>query len=146
MSKGIEAITSPVSTELKNGKQFYTYTKEDVEAIEKELQDLDTIKELFSQYGLEYKLTSVREALLLLKQYQGSFGVRGQALITKKLKALEIIKKKKVDVRAFIEILEKGWTWEQYMEEENDKNTGGHQFSNDRLTQEEYDLLKEVLL
>lgn len=66
--------------------------------------------------------------------------------IEKALKALEIIKKKRVDVRALIEILEDEWTWEQYMDEEDDRNTGGHQFSNYRLTQEEYDLLKEVLL
>ena len=44
MSKGLEAITSPVSTELKNGKQFYTYTKEDVETIEKELKALEILK------------------------------------------------------------------------------------------------------
>ena len=43
MSKGIEAITSPVSTELKNGKQFYTYKKKDVEIIEKELKALDIL-------------------------------------------------------------------------------------------------------
>lgn len=49
MNKGIEAITSPVSTELKNGKQFYTYTKEDVETIEKALKALNVIEE-----NLEY--------------------------------------------------------------------------------------------
>lgn len=60
------------------------------------------------------------------------------------LKALEIIKNKNVDTRALIEILKKEWTWEQYMDEEDDINTGGHQFSRDRLTREEYNLLKEV--
>ena len=57
---------------------------------------------------------------------------------------LEIIKNKRVNTRALIEILEDKWTWEQYIDEEDDINTGGHQFSRDRLTQEEYDLLKEV--
>lgn len=38
MTKGLEAITSPVSTELRNGKQYYTYTKEDVDIAEKELK------------------------------------------------------------------------------------------------------------
>ena len=60
--------------------------------------------------------------------------------------ALKIIKEKRVDARALIEIFEDEWTWEQYMDEEDDINTGGHQFSRDRLTQEEYELLKEVLL
>ena len=39
MSKGLEAITSPVSAELKNGKKYYTYTKEDVDIIEQELKE-----------------------------------------------------------------------------------------------------------
>ncbi len=42
--RGLEAITSPVSTELKNDKQFYTYTKEDVETIENELKALEIIR------------------------------------------------------------------------------------------------------
>ena len=66
--------------------------------------------------------------------------------IEKELKALEIIKEKRVDTRALIESLEDDWTWEQYMDEEDDINTGGHQFSRDRLTHEEYELLKEALL
>ncbi len=43
MSKGLEAITSPISSELRSGKQYYTYTKEDVETIEKELKALNIL-------------------------------------------------------------------------------------------------------
>ena len=105
----------------------------DFDIIEKELEDLDTIKEIFSWYGLEYKLTIVREALLLLKQYQGSYGVRGQALITKKLKAFEIIKEKEINVFIFLH----SGDLETYNDMVED---------NRKLSQEEYDLLKEVLL
>ena len=88
MSKGLEALK-----EYRKQQQGVCVHADDyLDIIEEELKDLDTIKEIFSYYGLEYKLASIREALLLLKQYQGSHGVIGQALITKKLKALEIIK------------------------------------------------------
>lgn len=147
-AEALDLICYYAKEHLKDDKimsQSIDIAKDIIKKALREGEDLDTIKEVFSQYGLEYKLTLVREALLLLKQYQGTYGVRGQALITKKLKALEIIKEKMVDARALIEILEDEWTWEQYMDEEDDRNTGGHQFSRDRLTQEEYDLLKEVL-
>lgn len=77
--------------------------------------------------------------------YDGGMWEEDVETIEKELKALEIIKKKKVDTRALIAILKEDWTWEDYMREEDDVNTGGHQFSNIRLTQEEYDLLKEEL-
>lgn len=64
----------------------------------------------------------------------------------KKLKALEIIKEKEVDVHNFKEILIKQeWTYEQYLDEENDPNTSGHQFAYKLLTEEEYNILREVL-
>lgn len=98
MSKGLEALDRLINEVEKDSRTasflFHDTVSwdEDKELVKEELEDLETIKEIFSDYGLEYKLTLVREALLLLKQYQGSYGVRGQALITKKLKALEIIK------------------------------------------------------
>lgn len=64
----------------------------------------------------------------------------------KKLKALDVIKEKEVNVHNFKEILIKQeWAYEQYLDEENDPNTSGHQFAYKLLTQEEFDLLKEVL-
>lgn len=68
-------------------------------------------------------------------------------IIKKSLKTLEIIKEKEVNVHNFKEIIIKqDWTYEQYLDEENDPNTSGHQFAHKLLTQEEYDLLKEELL
>ena len=64
----------------------------DFSNIEQALNDLESIKEIFNDYDLgKYKVTSIREALLLLKQYPGSYGVRGQKLISNKLNVLEVI-------------------------------------------------------
>lgn len=68
-------------------------------------------------------------------------------LIETALKAFEIIKEKEVDIHNFKEvIIKQNWTYEQYLDEENAPNTSGHQFAYKLLTQEEYDLLREVLL
>ena len=117
------------------------------EVIENELKDYQEIKEIAKHYNWD-DITSKIFNVETDEKYRHLFN---SAIVNiqedyRKARALEIIKTKRVDVRAFIEILEKGWTWEQYMEEENDENTGGHQFSNDRLTQEEFNLLKEVSL
>lgn len=69
----------------------------------------------------------------------------------KKLKALEIIKEKRVNVEEFIEMFEdwKGITYEEwiiYYEENGYYIQGNEDFDYNRLTKEEYDLLKEVLL
>lgn len=94
--------------------------------IEKELEDYEYLKQSNEE----------------LQKLNTNYGKR----IDKLEKILEIIKEKMVDARALIEILEDEWTWEQYMDEEDDRNTGGHQFSRDRLTKNEFDLLREVLL
>ncbi len=65
----------------------------------------------------------------------------------KKYKALKIIKEKEVNIHNFkAYLINQGWTYEQYLDEENEINTSGHQFAYNKLTQEEFDLLKEVLL
>ena len=130
MSKGLEALKRIKS---RYNDRVCIDILEDFDLVEKELEDLDTIKEIFSQYGLEYKLTLAREALLLLKQYQGSYGVRGQALITKKLKALEAIKRNPILI---IRLLTNNATYKYVVEVTNE---------NERPTQEEWDLLKEEL-
>ena len=72
--KGLEAITSPVSTELKNGKQFYTYTKEDVEIIEKELKALEEIVTLHDKWlGNEM---SDFEFFTLLSEIKDKYGLQ----------------------------------------------------------------------
>ena len=72
-------------------------------------------------------------------------------IIEKALKALEIIKEKRVNVEEFIEMFEdwKEITYEKwiiYYEENGYYIQGNEDFDYNRLTQEEYDLLKEVLL
>lgn len=69
----------------------------------------------------------------------------------KSLKALEIIKKKRVNVEEFIEMFEdwKEITYEKwiiYYEENGYYIQGNEDFDYNRLTKEEFDFLKEVLL
>lgn len=126
MNKGLEALQQLYNcVRCENGHNLEVCSSAR-ETIEQELKERD-------EFELKYAKTHVA----LCKSREENSNEK---------QALKIIKKKKVDVRAFIEIFEKGWTWEQYMEEENDKNTCGHQFSNDKLTQEEFNLLKEVML
>ena len=71
--------------------------------------------------------------------------------VKKSLEALEIIKEKRVNVEEFIEMFEdwKEITYEKwiiYYEENGYYIQGNEDFDYNRLTQEEYDLLKEVLL
>ena len=112
----------------------------------KGLEELELIKEL----NVCKSTSNIEKELKRLEEIDNApivpIHINRYNELSNKEKALEIIKEKRVDTRALIEILEEEWTWEQYMDEEDDANTGGHQFSRDRLTQEEYDLLKEVLL
>lgn len=65
----------------------------------------------------------------------------------KRAKALDIITEKEVNIHNFKElIIRRNWTYEQYLDEENDSNTSGYQFAYKLLTQEEFDLLNEALL
>ena len=79
MSKGIEAITSPVSTELKNGKQFYTYTKEDVETIEKELIEHEQCESVRK----EWKCDIVKVNEMLRRGYWVKYGTNEKGFIYK---------------------------------------------------------------
>ena len=73
------------------------------------------------------------------------------SIIEKALKALEIIKEKRVNVEEFIEMFEdwKEITYEEWIiyYEENGYNIQGNEdFDYNRLAKEEFDFLKEVLL
>lgn len=72
-------------------------------------------------------------------------------IIEKALKALEIIKEKRVNVEEFIEMFEdwKEITYEEwiiYYEENGYYIQGNEDFDYNRLAKEEFDFLKEVLL
>lgn len=74
------------------------------------------------------------------------FGINHRKDLLKKLKVLEIIIEKDVDVHNFKEfIIKQHWTYKQYVKEENDENTSKHQFAYKLLTQDEFDLLKKEL-
>ena len=71
-------------------------------------------------------------------------------IIEKALKALEIIKRKRVNVEEFIEMFEdwKEITYEEwviYYEENGYYIQGNEDFDYNRLAKEEFDFLKEVL-
>ena len=71
--------------------------------------------------------------------------------VEKALKALEIIKEKRVNVEEFIEMFEdwKEITYEEwiiYYEENGYYIQGNEDFDYNRLAKEEFDFLKEVLL
>lgn len=71
---------------------------------------------------------------------------------TKKLKALKVIKEKKVNVPSLITLFKSQTSYEDYEQLWNNDirwqltKNWDIQFSRKKLTQEEYDLLKEVLL
>lgn len=144
MNKGLDLIQRQqieIIDGYPTGNIYIGITKEELTELEQELKDYQEIKTYMQQYEIE----NIEELRCILHN-DWVIRQKFKTDTANVAKALEIIKKKKVNTRAFIEILEDEWTWEQYMDEEDDINTGGHQFSRDRLTQEEYDLLKEVLL
>lgn len=129
MSKGLEALHHPrielaridISTEgLHDIAYMPFYKTKQYTAIEEELNDLDTIKKIFNDYGLEFKLTTLREAVFLLKQLQGEKSQCWDNAL-KKLKAFDIIRKS-----GYISIDE--------------------MLSQNYITRKEYDSLKEVRL
>ena len=89
------------------------------------------------------------QAYLIVKMCGAGYSIKEYEnfckIVENELKALEIIRKKKVNLQTFDIIIKQDWSFENYENEENDKNTSGQQFSNKRLTEEEFNLLKEVL-
>ena len=100
--------------------------------IEKELKDYQQLEEILNDYGLT--LVNFREACLLLAMLKGEG--RNIHNIDKQLKALEIIKKKNFDLY----YLQDSKDLDQY------NDCCDHYRNLCYLTQEEYELLKEVLL
>ena len=125
MNKGLEALSWLRSYEWQNPK-----IKEKLDTIETELKRLKKIE---------------------TQRYLIINGARGQnkkliRAYEKQNEILRIIKEKDVDIHNFKEIIIKqDWTYEQYLDEEKDPNTSGHQFAYKLLTKKEFDLLKEWL-
>lgn len=81
-----------------------------------------------------------------LEDIEEKHNIKSTDDLDNRLTALEIIKEKDVDINAFKHwIIEKEWSYKDYVNEEDDPNTIGHQFAYKLLTENEFDLLKEVL-
>lgn len=100
----------------------YNEKYDDKVCIENAFENYDDIKHICNDYGIEFNLSNIREALFTFAQLKGEHGTNWNNC-NKKLKALEIIK-------------EKEW-FDDFMKEH---------LTREWFTKEEYDLLKEVFL
>ena len=128
MSKGLEALERMKHHCAVSQEYFYEHFGEDLDIVETELKRYSKIEELCGQTIFDKDcINEIIEKTV------------DECLINEnKLKALEIIKEKRVDVNDLLNFV----SLEAYNEyvcacDDNDKRT---------LTQEEYDLLKEILL
>ena len=130
MSKGLEALKDIIRiANIESEVMPNSKLDKDFKVIEKELKELEEHEEILNNYNLT--LANFREACLLLAMLKDE-GLNIHD-IAKQLKALEIIKKKWVNVLYF--------RGSSSLEEYNSHHATWH-----KLIQEEYDLLKEVLL
>ena len=96
--------------------------------------------------GLE-ALESIKQTIRLKNDgYINLFETLDFLSVEKELKALEIIKEKEVDIMSFKRRLEIGWDYNLFEEHCLDNNEYEENPSyRSHITQEEYDLLREVL-
>ena len=109
----------------------------------KELTPLEAFYELGDNTPITDTWKIVETALKRLKKIETTTHSVLREDISKKLKALEIIKEKRVNVDYFIERIKKDTDYKEYK-----KLRGLYKitiFSRKNLTQEEFDLLKEIL-
>ena len=133
MSKELEALQKIASFEVNqiydikfdNGDREHYECETIIELFPNDFAEIET--ELKRLEELEDRINELEETnhLMFLREHEN----------TKKLKALEIIKKKEVDI---------GWLKRAKDLREYNSGMGINSYS--ALTQEEYDLLKEVLL
>lgn len=118
--------------------------KDNVNIIETAIKDYDDIKHICNQYNIEFSLSNIREALFTFAQLKGEHGTNWNNY-NKKLKALEIIKKKMVNLDDLNDAI-----YEDNYHQNNEHNAidiyNQNRFEYKHLTQDEIDLLKEVLL
>ena len=137
MSKGLEAlkrIGKQTTKDTSFGIDIETNCNKDYKIIEKELKELEERREMMRRFN------EACVPMILDNETE------------KKLKALEIIKENKVNVPSLITLFKSQTSYEDYEQLwDNDirwqlTKNWDIQFSRKKLTQEEYDLLKEVLL
>ena len=152
MSKGLEALeTIRHIHDMECGKD--ESINKDFDVIEKELKDYQEIREIAKRYNWD-DITSKIFSVETDKKYRDLFN---SAIVNiqedyRKARALEIIKENKVNVPSLITLFKSQTSYEDYEQLwDNDirwqlTKNWDIQFSRKKLTQEEYDLLKEVLL
>ena len=127
MTKGLEELEALKLTLLAEG--YHQDVLQSCAIIEAELKELKEHEEILNDYGLT--LANFREACLLLAQWK-SAGLCW-ADYEKQKRALEIIKKKRVDINHLLKCQELDYYNSSFYNRERE------------LTQGEYNLLKEVL-
>ena len=137
MSKGLEIINNKLKNDNNKfdrqvingaGEILFIIKKEELDIIEQELKELEKMKRIKGTTTLDSALENTL--------------INACPNVAKKLKALEIIKEKRVNVELFIKH-SLGRDYNEFLNYENLFQI--YKSSEKRLTQEEYDLLKEVL-
>ena len=142
MNKGLEELLNPYGVNLpclREQECEYTYTETQKIIIEKELKEKQEQDEILTHYNLSSK--DLEEACKNLKTIKnGDFGLFFEDY-EKQKKALEIIKEKKVNTSLLFNT-KNHWDYNDYVS----RSQIYLHSSSKCLAQEEYDLLKEVLL
>ena len=139
MSKGLDLIQRQqpeIIDGFPTGNIYIGVTKEELTELEKELKEYQEIREIAKRYNWD-DITSEIFNVKTDKKYRDLFN---SAIVDiqedyRKARALEIIKEKKVNCFHLI-----NWSLEEY--NNSFAFEGGEKY---QLTQEEWDLLKEVL-
>lgn len=140
MSKELEALKNIHNSWNCCNPNSYGCDEKDFALIETALKDFEDIKHICGSYDIEFNLTNIRHALFTFAQLKGEYGTNW-GNYEKKLKALKIIKEKKVlNDRYLMSGSLKAYN--QYVKMCRKDSA----FKPKELTQKEFDLLKEVLL
>ena len=153
MSKGLDALEFVKTMPHENGGEVGIYATDKWATIEKELKDKekyeDFVQEICRYIGLDNlfpydNLEEIEKEIKTIADNSHWFAVKQDQ---KKLKALDIIKEKKVEVGELLEndtfVDYNETVFYTYPDKRSDKEYNPYTYI---LTQEEFDLLKEVLL
>lgn len=126
-----KSIELKALNDLRNCLQAY-YTMENVPSLDENLNIIEKALKEYKELKQDYAMLK-EEYALYRKDTE------------KQIKALEIIKEKRVNVDNFLSFIRKETTYEDYLIKHNKFVITKITFK-EKLTQEEYDLLKEVLI
>lgn len=137
MNKELETLAK-MRQQLKSESNRYDFHIE-LDLIENALEDYDNIKHICNFYNIEFNLPNIREAVFTFAQLKGEYGANWDNY-NNKLKALEIIEKKKVNVQELFDFIK------EYGKHNGLYMYNGHRPYEKRINEEEFDLLKKELL